>query len=228
MEIIMKILYAEDEMDLHRIVKRQLSGLGHQVDGCSNGEEAIDYLQVSEYDIAILDIMMPKKDGYEVLKYIRSHKKNLPVIFLTAKDSVSERVKGLDLGADDYLVKPFSFEELAARIRANTRVVEQENSTILRVLDLSMEILTRVVKRGDVEIQLSAKEYDLLELFMRNVGIILSREKIENHIWNFDYEGGTNLVDVYVRYLRKKIDEPFEQKLIHTVRGIGYVMRIKG
>lgn len=224
----MKILYAEDEVDLHRITKRKLHGLGHQVDGCYDGEEAIDHLRVGDYDIAILDIMMPKKDGYDVLTYIRTHKKNLPVIFLTAKDSVSERVKGLDMGANDYLVKPFSFDELAARIRANTRSQEQENSTVLRFFDLSMEILTRVVKRGDVEISLSGKEFDLLELLIRNAGIILSREKIESHIWNFDYEGGTNLVDVYIRYLRKKIDEPFEHKLIHTVRGIGYVMRIKG
>lgn len=223
----MKILLAEDEKDLNYIIKKQLLRLGHNVDTCLDGMEAMDYLAVSDYDVAILDIMMPKADGYQVLKYIREHKENLPVLFLTAKDSIEDRVRGLDLGANDYLVKPFAFEELAARIRAITRTTSHTGANVLKVGDLELDILSRIVKRAGKEITLSTKEFDLLEYMMRNSGIILSREKIENHIWNYDYDGGTNVIDVYISYLRKKIDESHTDKLIHTVRGIGYVLRVK-
>lgn len=223
----MKILLAEDEKDLNYIIKKQLLRLGHNVDTCLDGMEAMDYLAVSDYDVAILDIMMPKADGYQVLKYIREHKENLPVLFLTAKDSIEDRVRGLDLGANDYLVKPFAFEELAARIRAITRTTSHIGANVLKVGDLELDILSRIVKRAGKEITLSTKEFDLLEYMMRNSGIILSREKIENHIWNYDYDGGTNVIDVYISYLRKKIDESHTDKLIHTVRGIGYVLRVK-
>lgn len=223
----MKILLAEDEKDLNYIIKKQLLRLGHNVDTCLDGMEAMDYLAVSDYDVAILDIMMPKADGYQVLKYIREHKENLPVLFLTTKDSIEDRVRGLDLGANDYLVKPFAFEELAARIRAITRTTSHTGANVLKVGDLELDILSRIVKRAGKEITLSTKEFDLLEYMMRNSGIILSREKIENHIWNYDYDGGTNVIDVYISYLRKKIDESHTDKLIHTVRGIGYVLRVK-
>lgn len=221
----MRILLAEDETDLNSIITQKLTSDGYSVDSCFDGQEAIDILAYTEYDAIILDIMMPKADGYAVLQALRSSGKTTPVLFLTAKDSIADRVKGLDSGANDYLVKPFSLEELIARIRAITRTVYGMTNSILSVGDLTLDCASHVVKRADKEIQLSAKEYALLEYLMHNKEIILSREKIEDHIWNFDYEGGTNVVDVYISYLRKKIDEGHDKKLIHTIRGRGYVLR---
>ncbi len=221
----MRILFAEDERDLNDIITKKLTSQGYSVDSVYDGEEAIDILSYTDYDAVILDIMMPKADGFAVLRALRSKGKNTPVLFLTARDSVQDRVAGLDSGANDYLVKPFSVEELLARIRAMTRTAFGVSDSLLSVGDLTMDTAAKIVKRGGKEIPLSAKEYALLEYLMHNVGIVLSREKIENHIWNFDYEGGTNVVDVYIRYLRKKIDEEYDKKLIHTVRGRGYVLR---
>ena len=170
--------------------------------------------------------MMPKTDGVEVIKTMRLKNDNTPVIFLTAKDSVADRVHGLDSGAEDYLVKPFSFDELLARIRVLTRKKAGESSNILSIADLTMDIAKHVVKRGNEEITLSAKEFSVLEYMLLNKGIVLSREKLENHIWNFDYAGGSNVIDVYIRYLRKKIDDDYEPKLIHTIRGSGYVLKV--
>lgn len=221
----MRILFAEDERDLNHIITKKLTSQGYSVDSVYDGEEAIDILSYTDYDAVILDIMMPKADGFAVLRALRSKGKNTPVLFLTARDSVQARVAGLDSGANDYLVKPFSVEELLARIRAMTRTAFGVSDSLLSVGDLTMDTAAKVVKRGGKEIPLSAKEYALLEYLMHNAGIVLSREKIENHIWNFDYEGGTNVVDVYIRYLRKKIDEGYDKKLIHTVRGRGYVLR---
>ena len=223
----MKILLVEDERDLNKIIVKQLSLLGYNVDACFDGIKAMDYLNINDYDIAILDIMLPKADGYKILKHIRSLKGNLPVLFLTAKDSIEDRVKGLDMGANDYLIKPFAFDELAARIRALTRTAFHTNPDGLQVGDLTLNLSTREVKRGGRKINLSAKEFELLEYLMRNSGIILNREKIENYIWSYDYEGGTNLLDVYISYLRKKIDEGFKEKMIVTVRGVGYVLKAK-
>lgn len=222
----MRILFAEDEADLNRIVTARLTEEGYSVDACADGAEAIDYLDAAEYDAVILDIMMPKADGFTVLQHLRDAGKKTPVLFLTARDAVSDRVKGLDMGANDYLVKPFSFDELMARIRAMTRHAFGESSSLLTVGDLEMDLAAHLVKRGNRVIDLSVKEYALLEYLMHNTGVVLSREKIEDHIWNFDYEGGTNVVDVYISYLRKKIDSGFSQKLIHTVRGSGYVLRL--
>lgn len=221
----MRILFAEDERDLNHIITKKLTSQGYSVDSVYDGEEAIDILSYTDYDAVILDIMMPKADGFAVLRALRGAGKNTPVLFLTARDSVQDRVAGLDSGANDYLVKPFSVEELLARIRAMTRTAFGVSDSLLSVGDLTMDTAAKVVKRGGKEIPLSAKEYALLEYLMHNAGIVLSREKIENHIWNFDYEGGTNVVDVYIRYLRKKIDEGYDKKLIHTVRGRGYVLR---
>lgn len=221
----MRILFAEDERDLNDIITKKLTSQGYSVDSVYDGEEAIDILSYTDYDAVILDIMMPKVDGFAVLRALRSKGKSTPVLFLTARDSVQDRVAGLDSGANDYLVKPFSVEELLARIRAMTRTAFGVSDSLLSVGDLTMDTAAKVVKRGGKEIPLSAKEYALLEYLMHNAGIVLSREKIENHIWNFDYEGGTNVVDVYIRYLRKKIDEGYDKKLIHTVRGRGYVLR---
>ena len=207
----MRILLAEDERDLNEIITQKLSSEGYSVDSCYDGAEAIDILSYT--------------DGFAVLRAIRGAKKDTPVLFLTARDAVSDRVKGLDSGANDYLVKPFSLEELLARVRAMTRKSFGSSSNVLAVADLELDIASKTVTRGGAQIMLSAKEYALLEYLMVNKGRILSREKIEDHIWNFDYEGGTNVVDVYISYLRKKIDDGHKKKLIHTVRGRGYVIR---
>ncbi len=221
----MRILFAEDEPDLNRIVTQKLTAEGYSVDSCFNGEEALDVLSYTEYDAIILDIMMPKLDGLSVLQRLRASGSITPVLLLTAKDGVDDRVKGLDSGANDYLIKPFSLEELSARIRAMTRTSFGRVSNVLTVADLTLDCSSHLVKRGERVINLSAKEFSLLEYLMNNKGAVLSREKIEDHIWNFDYEGGTNVVDVYISYLRKKIDGGNPVKLIHTVRGRGYVIR---
>lgn len=221
----MRILVAEDEHDLNEIIVKKLVEEGYSVDACYDGAEAIDILSYTEYDAILLDIMMPKADGFQVLTALRSSRKETPVLFLTARDAIEDRVRGLDSGACDYLVKPFSLEELAARVRAALRTAHGKSTNILTVGDLMLDSGTKSVTRGGRSIELSAKEYALLEYLMLNQGIVLSREKIENHIWNFDYEGGTNVVDVYISYLRKKIDEGQELRLIHTVRGRGYVLR---
>ncbi len=223
----MRLLVVEDEKDLNRVISKRLEKEGYSVDRCFDGEEAMDYIDAGEFDAIIMDIMMPKLSGLEVLEKIRIRKNKTPVLLLTAKDSISDRVKGLDTGADDYLIKPFAFEELLARIRAMIRKSAGNNSNVYEIADLSLDTQTRVVKRGDSEIPLSAKEFDILEYMLRNKGIVLSREKIENHVWNFDYSGGTNVVDVYIRYLRKKIDDDYDVKLIQTIRGCGYVLREK-
>lgn len=221
----MRLLYTEDEEDLNRIVTKKLTEEGFSVDSCFDGREAIDNVQFTEYDAAILDIMMPHADGFAVLKELRKLKKNTPVLFLTARDSIDDRVTGLDSGANDYLVKPFSFEELLARIRVLTREKHNLTENILSIGDLELNLSSHIVTRGGTEITLTSKEYQLLEYLLYNKEKVLSREKIENHIWNYDYEGGTNVIDVYIRYLRKKIDDGFPTKLIHTVRGAGYVIR---
>ena len=221
----MRILLAEDERDLNNIITQKLTADGYSVDRCFDGEEAIDILSYTEFDAVILDIMMPKADGFAVLNALRSMGKTTPVMFLTAKDAVSDRVRGLDSGANDYLVKPFSFEELSARLRAMTRTSFGIASNVLRIADLSMDCTARTVTRGGTEIRLSAKEYAMLEYLMYNQGRVLSREMIEDHVWNFHYEGGTNVVDVYISYLRKKIDDGYDKKLIHTVHGRGFVLK---
>ncbi len=222
---VVRILLAEDERDMNKIIIKKLTSEGYAVDGCFDGQTALDYIESTEYDVIILDVMMPKQDGFSVLQTMRLKGIETPVLFLTARDAVADRVKGLDLGANDYLVKPFSFEELIARIRVMTRLQSGKTTSVLTVADLSMDISSHVVVRKGTVIKLSAKEYAILKYMMHNVGVVLSREKIENHIWNYDYEGGTNVVDVYIRYLRKKIDSDYDKKLIHTVRGSGYVLR---
>ena len=221
----MRLMICEDEHDLNRIIKMKLTSDGYSVDSCYDGEEALDLLEFTDYDGVILDIMLPKIDGLEVLRRMRLNGDMTPVLLLTAKDSVSDKVKGLDGGANDYLVKPFSFEELTARIRAMMRKNFGVSSNIITVADLSVDLSAHRVSRGGEEIVLSSKEFALLEYLICNKGVVLSREKIENHIWNYDYEGGTNVVDVYISYLRRKIDDGRNIKLIHTVRGSGYVLR---
>lgn len=221
----MRLLVVEDERDLNRVISKRLENEGYSVDNCYDGEQALDYIAAGEFDGIVMDVMMPKFSGLDVLRKIRSDGLGVPVLLLTAKDSVADRVAGLDAGAEDYLIKPFAFEELLARIRVMTRKTAGNATNVYEVADLVMDVACHTVHRDGREIVLSAKEFDILEYLLRNKGRVLSRESIENHVWNFDYTGGTNVVDVYIRYLRKKIDDDYDIKLIHTIRGRGYVLR---
>ena len=223
----MRLLVVEDEIHLLNIIKKRLTKEHYSVDACSDGEEAMEYIRMTPYDGIVLDIMLPGRDGISILKQMRKEGNYTPVLLLTARDSIEDRVKGLDTGADDYLVKPFAFEELLARIRVMLRkqgeIRPQEE--VFTIADLTVDCKSHEVKRGGEKIELSSKEFSLLEYLIRNKGKVLSREQIENHIWDYDYMGSSNMVDVYIRYLRKNIDEPYENKLIQTVRGAGYVLR---
>ena len=221
----MRILVVEDEPDLKEITAKRLKAEGYGVDTCDNGKDAQYYIEHTPYDQILLDVMLPGADGITVLKNIRKKGMKTPVLLLTARDSIEDRVTGLDNGADDYLTKPFAFDELLARIRVILRRRSNEASNRLVLGDLIMDLATHQVTRAGTEISLSAKEYAILEYMMHNKGMVLSRSRIEEHVWNYDFEGGSNVVDVYMRYLRKKIDAPFEKKLIHTVRGSGYVIK---
>ena len=222
----MRLLVVEDEKNLNKLITKKLTSEGYTVDSCFDGLEAMDYLSMASYDGVISDVMMPRLDGFQMLQKMRQQGNSTPVLFLTARDSIEDRVEGLDMGASDYLVKPFAFQELLARIRVLTRVKAQDTAgSTYSIADLTLNTATRQVTRGGRGISLSAKEFALLEYLLRNRDRVLSRDQIENNLWNFDYEGGTNAVDVYIRYLRKKIDEDFDRKLIHTVRGVGYVLR---
>ena len=221
----MRILVAEDEKDMNRLISRALEKEGYGVDSCYDGEEAMEYLESADYDGAVLDIMMPKKDGYQIVKELRQKGDDTPVIFLTARDSIADRVKGLDLGADDYLIKPFDFDELLARIRVMTRRKAGQKTSTMTIGDLVIDTASQQVSRGGRNIELSAREYAILKYMALNKGRVLSREQIEDHVWNFDYEGGSNVVDVYISYLRKKIDGGSDEKLIHTAWGRGWVLR---
>lgn len=221
----MRILVVEDDPSLHKIISRRLSEAGYAVDDCYDGREALDYMLTMEYDCIILDWMLPKKDGVEVLKEYRKAGRSAPVLMLTAKDSIANRVEGLDAGADDYLTKPFAFDELMARIRAMVRRNSSEKTSDMTIGDLTMHIASHTVTRGDKTIDLTSKEYALLEYLMNNAGNVLTRGQIADHVWNYDFDYDSNVVDVYIKYLRNKIDKDFDSPLIHTVRGCGYVIK---
>ena len=221
----MRILVVEDEKHLNRIISEAVEDEGYSVDSCYNGVEALEYLACADYDVIILDIMMPKMNGLELVRRLRSEGNSTPVLFLTARDAVADRVEGLESGGDYYLTKPFDFQELMAVVRVMTRKYTGNRSNVYTIADLSLDSNTRTVTRAGKNIELTAKEFSLLEYMMRNKGVVLSREMIENNLWNYDYEGGTNVVDVYVGYLRKKMDTGFSQKLIHTVWGTGWVLK---
>ena len=221
----MRILVVEDTKDMNLLIVKTLKKAGYTVDGCYDGEEAKLHLLGAQYDAILLDIMMPKLNGYDFLKYLREKGHETPVLFLTAKDAIADRVKGLDLGADDYLVKPFDFDELLARIRVMTRKKAGSRSNLFTYADLMVDTQKRTVHRGDKEISLIPKEFTILEHLIRNQGIVLSREQLENRIWNYEYSGSSNNIDVYMSRLRKKIDGEFSVKLIHTIRGVGWVLR---
>jgi len=223
----MRILLVEDELDLQNILVKRLRTATYSVDACANGLDALDYIHMTTYDVIVLDIMIPGIDGLQVLQKIRSENNKTPVLLLTAKDSIEDRVKGLDIGADDYLVKPFAFDELLARLRVLIRRQAGSTSNVLQIDNLVVDCNAHKVKRGDKTIELSSKEFAILEYMIRNQDVVLTRDTIEQHVWNYDYEGGSNIIDVYIRYLRKKIDTESETKLIHTVRGAGYVLRVQ-
>ena len=227
----MRILVVEDEQNLNDIIVKRLILEKYGVDTCFNGNDALEYIFSTEYDVIVSDIMLPGIDGFEILKRIREKGIKTPVLLLTALDGIEDRVKGLDYGADDYLVKPFAFDELMARIRVLLRRKSTNGnsnaSNIFSIANLTVNCNSHDVFRDDVPIKLSTREFTILEYMIRNKERVLSREQIEQHIWNYDYEGGTNVIDVYIRYLRKKIDKDFEPKLIHTVRGIGYVLKVE-
>ena len=221
----MRILVVEDEKRLNRIISEALEDEGYSVDSCFNGLDALDYAAGADYDVIILDIMMPRMDGLEVVRRLRSGGNSTPVLFLTARDSVADRVTGLESGGDYYLVKPFDFQELMAVVRVMTRKYTGNRSNVYTIADLRLDATAKTVTRAGKNIELTAKEFSLLEYMLRNKGVVLSREMIENNLWNYDYEGGTNVVDVYVGYLRKKMDTGFDKKLIHTVWGTGWVLK---
>ena len=221
----MRVLVVEDAKDMNRLIVKTLTRAGYSVDGCYNGEEALDFLAGAEYDAILLDVLMPKLDGYALLEKLRSQGMDTPVLFLTARDAISDRVKGLDLGADDYLVKPFDFEELLARIRAMTRKKAGKRSNVFTLGDLQVDAQSHTVTRGGQEINLLPKEFTILEYMIRNQGTVLSREQLENQIWNYERSGSSNNIDVYISKLRKKIDGEGQSRLLHTIRGVGWVLR---
>lgn len=221
----MRILIAEDQKDLNEIIVRKLTNEHYSVDSCFSGDEALDFIRCAEYDAVILDIMLPGLTGIGVLKEIRAQGDKTPVLLLTALGTVEDRVAGLDAGADDYLVKPFDFDELLARLRAIIRRGGERASSKMTSGDLILDSASRYVERGGKEISLTAKEFDILEYLMQNKGKVLSRDKLSNHIWNYDYDGGSNVIDVYMYHLRRKVDNDFDEKKIITVKGVGYMIK---
>ena len=223
----MRILLAEDDRAISSAVKKRLQAESCIVDLCENGNDAYDYIVMTDYDVILMDIMMPGMDGLSVVRRARKAGVRTPILFLTARDAISDRVIGLDAGGDDYLVKPFALDELMARIRVLARRKGSETlvSNILQVGGLQMDLSAHRVCRDGEDVKLTAKEYALLEYLMRNAGAVLSREQIEQKLFSYDYCGSSNMVDVYIRYLRRKLDEGRKTKLIHTVRGVGYVLR---
>ena len=222
----MRILVVEDEKKIADFIKRGLKEEGYAVDSAYDGEQGLFLSKTSDYDLILLDLMLPKIDGYALFKQIRKDKIKTPVIMLTAKDAVKDKVAGLDLGADDYITKPFAFEELLARIRAVLRKRESPGSKAIQVEDLIMDLPAHKVTRKGIEIPLTAKEYSLLEYLMRNAGTVVTRTMISEHVWDINFETFTNVIDVYINYLRNKIDTGHKKKLIHTVRGRGYVLKV--
>ena len=220
----MKVLVVEDEKKVARFIKRGLEQEGYAVDIAQDGAEGEQYIGIDNYDIIVLDIMLPRKSGLDVLKDLKQRNVKSRILLLTARDSVEDRVTGLNLGADDYLTKPFAFEELLARIRALTRR-DAYGPALLKFADLSLDPITRKAKRGDIEVELTLKEYALLEYLLRNPNRVLSRTLIAEHVWSQSFDTETNVVDVYINHLRNKLDTDPSKRLIHTVRGVGYVLK---
>jgi heavy metal response regulator len=218
----MRVLVVEDDQRIAEFIRKGLEEEGHAVDLAHDGNEALEWPAVVDFDAIVLDVMLPGRDGIEVCRTLRSRGVRTPILMLTARDTVEDRVAGLDSGADDYLVKPFAFAELLARLRALLRREPVLLGTTLRVADLTLDTATRQVSRAGQPVTLTNKEYALLEYLMRHPNQVLTRTMIAEHVWNFDFDTGTNVIDVHIRYLRRKIDDPHELKLIQTVRGAGY------
>ena len=221
----MKLLVVEDEPALNKIIAKRLKVENYAIDSALDGEEALEYLAVTEYDGAIVDIMMPRLDGLTLVKKLRAKNNLLPVLFLTAKDTLQDKVSGLDCGGDDYLVKPFEFEELLARLRALLRRGHAAGSNELKLADLALDTKGHRASRGGRELNLTAREFEILEYLLQNAGSVLSRQQIQDHVWDFSYDGASNMIDVYINSLRKKLDKEAPQPLIHTIRGVGYVLK---
>jgi heavy metal response regulator len=218
----MRILVVEDERRIAEFISRGLTEQGHAVDLATDGEEALTWADGAAFDVIILDVMLPVRDGIDVCRTLRERGCRTPILMLTARDAVEDRVRGLDSGADDYLVKPFAFAELLARLRALARREPAATGTVLTVGDLTLDTATRAVSRGSASIELTSKEYALLELLMRHPHQVLTRTMIAERVWNYDFDNATNVIDVHIRNLRRKIDDPASEKLIQTVRGAGY------
>ncbi|HEY6007800.1 MAG TPA: response regulator transcription factor [Geobacteraceae bacterium] len=221
----MRILVVEDEKKVSSFIKRGLEEENYEVETAADGEEGLAMAMEKSYDLIVLDWMLPKRDGLSVVRELRGKKTMTPVLMLTAKDSLEDIVAGLDSGSDDYLTKPFAFAELLARVRALLRRSEMDRGAEIRFADLRLDPVTHKVWRKDREIDLTAKEYGLLEYFMRNPNQVLTRTMIADHVWDYTFDSFTNIIDVYVNYLRKKIDRDADKKLIHTVRGVGYILK---
>src|SRR5512135_1799021 len=221
----MRVLVVEDEKKTASFIRKALQAEGFAVDVCNNGDDGLAAARATPFDAIVLDIMLPGRDGLSLLRQLRARQNATPVLLLSARGEVNERVEGLNAGADDYLPKPFVIAELIARVRALGRRGNESKSPMLRVADLTLDTLTREARRGGATIELTTREYRLLEFLMRSAGRICGRMAILEKVWDYDFDPGTNLVDVYVRRLREKIDADFEPRLIHTVRGVGYVLR---
>lgn len=224
----MRVLIVEDAARMATLLRRGLQEEGYAVDIAGNGEDAVWMATEQPYDVIVLDLMLPDIDGFEVCRRIRAADRGASVLMLTARDAVEDRVRGLDAGADDYLTKPFAFPELLARVRALVRRAPQERPPVLVVDDLTLDPATKTVERGTTTLSLTPKEFALLEYFMRYPGEVLTRTRLIDHVWDFAYDGDSNVVEVYVRYLREKIDRPFKRDTIETVRGVGYRLRAEG
>ena len=223
--LFMRLLLVEDESSIANFIRQGLTEAGYAVDVAQDGQEGLDYIRAADYDVLILDIMLPRLDGVTLLRQLRAKGNKTPALMLTARDTVDNRVEGLDAGADDYLVKPFAFPELLARVRALLRRPPLQAGTVLQIDNLQMDTAKHTVERNGRLIDLSPREYAVLEYLMRHPNQVLSRTQIGEHVWNFDFYNESNVVDVYIGYLRRKVDKPGELSLIHTVRGVGYCLR---